>query len=72
MRKLKAAFYFFGFVWLAGAVLMLGYIAKADFGGALASCYIKAALFGLLSFGALLIAQEFYYMIRRGGGWREI
>ena len=72
MRKLKAAFYFFGFVWLAGAVLMLSYIAKADFGAPLLSCYIKAALFGALSFGALLIAQEYYHMIRRGGGWREL
>ena len=72
MRKLKIIFYFFGAVWLLGAVLMLSYIAKADFGAPLLSCYIKAVASGLVSASALLIAQEFYHMIRRGGGWREL
>ena len=71
MRKLKAAFYFFGFFWLAGALMMLSYISKADLGGPLLGCYIKSAASGLVSASALLIAQELYHMIRRGGGWRD-
>ena len=59
----KIVFYSIGVVWMITGLLSVGFVGAVDTGAPMLSSYIKAILFGCISFGCLVILQNMMWEV---------